>query len=157
FHRVRPKNAKKFLGGWIREPGGLAFFERGDHFVLPFRAKPHEWLLISGTAERLELRQAAPVEILQLGISARKREIDVIEHVSVARSRLAMRAGHDSFRERSDCGGIGMVEEGAMLCAAGMRCAGSRYATFHLLVILRDRVRHETRSGSCARADRRAH
>ena len=157
FHRVRPKDAEKLPGSGISEPGCLVAFERRDHFVLLFRAEPHEWLFMSATAVRFELCQAAPVEILQLGVSAGEREINVIEHVGVARSRLAGRAGHDPFGKRRDRGGVGMVEERAMLAAARMLRAGSCGAAFHLLVILGDRVRNETRSRSGSRANRRAH
>ena len=78
-------------------------------------AEPHEWLFMSAAAIRFELSQAAPVKILQIGVSAGEREIDVIEDVGVARSRLAGRAGHEPFGERGDRGGVGVVEERAML------------------------------------------
>ena len=148
---------KNSCASGIGEPGCLVTFERRDHFVLLFRAEPHEWLFIGAAAVRFELSQAAPVEILQLGVGAGEREIDVIEHVRVARSRFAGRAGHEPFGKRRDRGGVGVVEERAMLAAARMLRAGSCGAALHLLVILGDRVGHEPRSRSGSRADRRAH
>ena len=157
FHRVRPKNTEKFARSGIREPGCVAVFEGSDHFVLLFGTEANEWLFVSDAAVGLELGEAAAVEILQLGVSAGESEIDVIEYIRVARSRLVGRAGHEAFGERGDRGGIGVVKERAMLAAAGMLRARSCGAAFHVLVILGDRVRHEASAGSGSGANGCAH
>ena len=112
---------------------------------------------MSAAAIGIELSEPAPVEILQVGVGAGEREIDVVEHVGVARSGFAGRAGHEAFGERGDRGGVGVVEERAVLAACWVLRAGSCGASFHLLVILGDRVGDEARSCSGSRAYRRAH
>ena len=42
-----------------------------------------------------------------------EREVDVIEHATIARARLARRTGHEPFGEGRDRGGILGVEERA--------------------------------------------
>jgi hypothetical protein len=50
-----------------------------------------------------------------------------------------------------------VVEERAVLAAGGVLRPRRCGASFHMLVILGDRVRDETRSRSGSRANRRAH
>ena len=65
----------------------------------------------------VELGEPAPVEILQVGIGAGEREIDVVEHVGIGRARLARRARHQPLGERRDGARIVVVEEGAVAAA----------------------------------------
>ena len=75
-------------------------------------------------AIRVELSEPAPVEILEVGVGAGEREIDVIEHPSITGARLLWRSGHQPFGERGDRLGIGVVEERAMPIAVRMHVCG---------------------------------
>src|SRR5262249_21137334 len=70
---------------------------------------------------RIELSEPAPVEILKIGIGARKRQINVIEHSRIARSRLAGRTRHQALGERGNRRGIIVIEERAMPLGSRMR------------------------------------
>ena len=75
---------------------------------------------MSLAAVGVELCEAAPVKILKIRVSARQRQVNVIEHARIVCARLVRSAGHQAFGERGDGDGIVMIEEGAMLGAAGM-------------------------------------
>ena len=107
---------------------------------------------------RVERSQAAPVEVLLIGISAGQGEIDVVEHSGIACAGLARSAGHQPLGESRDRGRIVIIEERAM--AAGMRVrlrrAGGRVGRRVMLPGLRQGVGYEARPRDGARANRRA-
>ena len=72
----------------------------------------------------VELGEAAPVEILLVGIGARKREIDVVQDSGIGRSRHARRTGHQPLGERGDGARIVVVEERAVAAAHVMHDMG---------------------------------
>jgi hypothetical protein len=111
----------------------------------------------------VELRQAAAIEILQVRIGAGEREIDVIEHVGVGRSRLAGRARHQPFGERGDGVRVVVVEERAMMFAAdrhrhiGGRRRGRRVGCGNVMFLaFGQRFGHEAHTGGGTRSERRA-
>jgi hypothetical protein len=103
-------------------------------------------------AVRIELSKTAPVEILKIGVSARERQIDVVEHSCFTRARLIRPTWHQPFGKRRQGGGIVVVEEGSMLSAAWMLMGRG----IGLLVLLKLGVRlgHEPRTCNGARANR---
>ena len=76
--------------------------------------EPHEGFAIGLAAVHIELSEPATVEILKVGIGPGERQIDVIEHSRITRTRLARCAGHQPFGERRNRLGVGVVEERAM-------------------------------------------
>jgi hypothetical protein len=105
---------------------------------------------------RVELSKPAPVEILKIGVGPRERQINVIEHTCVARTRLVRGAGHQPLGECCNRRGIVMVEERSMLCAAGMLLGVDRSITLHMLFKLGVRVGYESGPRNGPRANRRS-
>ena len=143
FHGVRADGVEKHLRCGPRESGGLALLERRNHFVLPRGIQPDERLVIGLATIRIELSEPAPVEILKIGVGAGERQVDVIEHPRIARTRLVGRAGHEPLGERGNRGGIFVVEERAVLDDIRVRLGRRGRARFRaLLVSLRKRAGH---------------
>src|SRR5206468_346039 len=109
------------------EPARLALLDGGDHLVLLRGSELREWLAVGPAAMLLERREPAPIEILQVRIGAGEREIDVVEHVGVARARLARRARHQPLGEGRHGRGVVLIEEGAKPFAIGMLVRGRRW------------------------------
>ena len=117
FHRVRAHSVEECLCRRPDELRRFALFERGDGFVLLRRSEPAERLAVGLGAMGVELRDAAPVEVLLVCVGAGKREVDVVQYAGIGRARLARRAGHQPLGERGDGARIVVVEEGAMAAA----------------------------------------
>src|SRR6266851_4006880 len=66
----------------------------------------------------------APIEILLIRVSARKREIDVVDDVCVMGARLARRARHQPFGERRNRRGMLVIEQDAMAVEGLHRAIG---------------------------------
>src|SRR6516225_1674822 len=115
LHGVSAKSVEELLRGRPRESSRLAFVECCNRLVLFGRVELHEGLLIGFAAVGVELSEPAPVEILKIGVSAREREIDIVENSSVACARPAWRARHQALGERRDRGGLFFVKERASL------------------------------------------
>src|SRR5947209_4102585 len=118
---MRSKRVEELLRCGPGEPGGLAFLESRDDGVLLSSAQVHERLAMSLAAVLIELRQPATVEILQIGVGAGERQIDVVEHSGIARARLARCPGHEPLGEGRNRGGIVAVEERAKSLAVRLR------------------------------------
>ena len=132
--RIVLKNA---CGARPGEGGRLALLQRTDGLVLLRGGEPPERLAVGLRAMGIELRQAAAIEILQVGIGAGEREIDVVEHVGIGRARLAGRARHQPLGERGDGVRVVVVEERAVMLAgdrhrhmAGRAAAGASIAAW---------------------------
>jgi hypothetical protein len=69
-----------------------------DDFVLLCRSEAAERLAVGLGAMCVELRDAAPIKILLVGVGTRQREVDVVQYASIGRARLAGRAGHQAAR-----------------------------------------------------------
>jgi hypothetical protein len=69
----------------------------------------------------VERSQSAPVKILQIGVGAGERQIDIVEHAGIERAGLSGCPGHQPFGEGSNRRGIFVVEERAMAGARRMR------------------------------------
>jgi len=80
------------LRGREFELARLALFQRTDHVVLLGGAELHERLVIAFAAISIELGETAPIEILLIRVSARKREIDVVDDDNV----VPLRSGEGS-------------------------------------------------------------
>jgi len=93
----------------------------------------------------IERSEAPPIEILLIGIGAGQREVDVIEHATIARARLARRAGHEPLGEGRDRGGILGVEERAEPAAVRMCVVGGRLL-FSVFVVLGIGLGHQRRA-----------
>src|SRR6266699_2440568 len=100
FHRVRADRIEEFL---CRGPGELrssALLEGRDHLVLTPGIQTNERVVIGLAAIRIQLCKAAPIEILKIDIRAGEGKINVIDHSSIVRARLARCAGHQPLSER---------------------------------------------------------
>src|SRR4051794_32263000 len=100
-----------------RRPGeiaGLAGVECLEHFILLGGAEPRERRLLRLFTIGVECSQAAPVEILQIGVGAGEPQIDVVEDAGIERARLSGRSRHQPFGEGGNRRGIFVVEERAM-------------------------------------------
>jgi hypothetical protein len=116
-----------------------------------------ERFFVGFAAVRVERGEPAPVKVLQVGVGARQRQIDIVEHVRVARARLARCAGHEPFGKCRNGGGVFAVEECAEPRAARRRMGGAGSGSRRACVMrLRERVGHKgcASDGTCA--DRRA-
>ena len=58
-----------------------------------------------------------PIELLLVGVRARKRQVDVVQHAGIGRPRQARRARHQPLGERRDGARIIVVEERAVAAA----------------------------------------
>ncbi len=128
LHGVRAHGVEEQRRRRPGEPGRLVLLERRDHLVLLGGVELGECGIVGLAAVGIERGQTAPVEVLHVGIGAREREIDVVEHARVGGAGLAGRARHQPLRERGNRDGIVIVEECAVARAVRMRtgCGCSR-------------------------------
>ena len=99
----------------------LALLQRRDHRVLLRAVELRERLACRSCGNRHRARKPASIEILQVGIGAGEREIDVVGDARVVCAGLAGRARHDALGEGRDGGGIVVIEEGSVSADLGMR------------------------------------
>jgi len=148
---VRADSVEKRLRCGPIEFAGLARLQHPYHLVLLRRREADKRLVISLAAIRVELREPTPVEILQVGISAGERQIDVIEHTSIARSRLARRTRHHTFGERRHRLCIGIIEECAMPFAIRVHVRRGRSSGFGMMrMCLSGGFGHQLRARNCS-------
>src|SRR5262249_59020416 len=118
-------------GGGCRPMAAASSFRNEALFV---------WRLYASSAS-----EPAPVEFLQIGVSAGEREIDVVEHAGIVRAGLPRCTGHQPLGKCRDRGSIVVVEARAMAWAMrmplGSRGWGVRRVV--LCVRLRERVGDE--------------
>jgi hypothetical protein len=62
----------------------------------------------------IELRQAAPVKILKVGVGAGQSEIDVIDDARVSCTWFAWCSRHEPLGECRNGGGIALIEKCAV-------------------------------------------
>ena len=82
-------------------------------------------MLVGLAAIGVELGETAPIEILLVLVGAGERQIDVVEHVGIARARLARRARHQPFGECRDGLALLVIEEHAV----AVECIGRSWTT----------------------------
>ena len=85
--------------------------QRADHFVLLRGGEPREGLVVRLAAIGFELGEAAAVEILLVLVGAGESEVEIVEHIGVARTGLTGRTRHQPFGERRDGGALVVIEE----------------------------------------------
>ena len=101
----------------------------------------------------IELRQAAPVEILKVGVRTGERKVDVIDDRRIPRAWFARRSGHQSFGECRNRGSVALVEKCAVPLPVGPRLgSGRRLRGRVLFLIPLSALRHQSRAGNGPRA-----